>query len=169
MCNNKNFNLIDLYYMVRLFTILIIPLLFIYNRLYSQITYNSSGLSIVSNYGSVDYSIGEVLYTQKGYTYNANEGIQDGIIINPIYTNKKLHVSIYPIPTNDIVHFKVENLNFKTLSYSLITENGVEIQRGEIVNETSIISLKWFPSAVYIIKIYRNSIEETSFKILKVN
>jgi len=155
--------------MIRLYTILLIPMLLIYNVLSSQITSNSSGLSIVSNYGSVNYSIGEVLYTQKGYTYNANEGIQNGIIINPIYTNKKLHVSIYPVPTKDVLYFKVENLNFKTLSYILITENGIEIQRGEIVNETSIISLKWFPSAVYIIKIYRNSIEETSFKILKVN
>jgi len=155
--------------MIRLYTILLIPMLLIYNVLSSQITSNSSGLSIVSNYGSVNYSIGEVLYTQKGYTYNANEGIQNGIIINPIYTNKKLHVSIYPVPTKDVLYFKVENLNFKTLSYILITENGIEIQRGEIVNETSIISQKWFPSAVYIIKIYRNSIEETSFKILKVN
>jgi hypothetical protein len=144
-------------------------MLLIYNVLSSQISSNSSGLSIVSKYGTVDYSIGEVLYNQNGYTYNSNEGIQNGIIINPIYTNKKLHVSIYPIPTNDIVHFKVENLNFKTLSYSLITENGKEIQRGEIENETSKISLKWFPSGVYIIKIHRNAIEETSYKILKVN
>jgi hypothetical protein len=144
-------------------------MLLIYNVLSSQITYNSSGLSIVSSYGSVDYSIGEVLYTQKGNFFNANEGIQNGIIINPVYTNKRLHVSVYPIPTNDIVHFKVENLNFKTLSYSLITENGKEIQRGVIENETINISLKWFPSGVYIIKIYRNAIEETSYKILKVN
>ncbi len=155
--------------MIRLYTILLIPMLLIYNVLSSQITYNSSGLSIVSNYGSVDYSIGEVLYTQKGNFFNANEGIQNGIIINPVYTNKKLHVSVYPIPTNDIVHFKVENLNFKTLSYSLITENGKEIQRGVIENETSNISLKWLPSGLYIIKIYRNAIEETSYKILKVN
>jgi hypothetical protein len=144
-------------------------MLFIYNVLCSQISTNTSGLSIVSNFGSVDYSIGEVLYTQKGYFYNTNEGIQNGIVINPIHTNRKLHVSIYPNPTKDIVHFKVENLNFKTLSYSLISENGKELFRGEIVNETSNISLKWLPSGVYIIKIYRNSLEETIYKILKIN
>jgi hypothetical protein len=155
--------------MIRLNIFILLPMLLIHNVLCSQISSNSSGLSIVSNYGSVDYSIGEVFYTQKGYFYSINEGIQNGIIINPIHTNKNLHVSIYPNPTNDIVHFKVENLNFKTLGYSLITANGKEIFRGVIVNEESNISLKWLPSGIYIIKIYRNSIEESSYKILKIN
>ena len=50
-----------------------------------------------------------------------------------------------------------------------MTEEGIEIQNGKIVNESSFISIKQLPASVYILRLIRLPNEEISYPILKVN
>ena len=97
------------------------------------------------------------------------EGLQHGFVINPIYTRARLHISIYPNPTSDLVFFKVENLNFLNLSYILYDVTGITIMKGQIIDTKSFISLKELASQTYILLCLRGTIEQNVFKIIKIN
>lgn len=129
----------------------------------------SSGSDFRSNYGTVSFSIGEVFYISKDLNYNITEGLQHSFIINPIYTRARLHISIYPNPTSDLIFFKVENLNFLNLSYILYDVTGKTIMKGQIIDTKSFISLKEVASQSYILLCYRGNIEQNVFKIIKIN
>ena len=129
----------------------------------------SSGGDLNSNHGSVSFSIGEIFYTSKGLSYNMTEGLQHGFVINPIYTRVRLHISIYPNPTSDLVFFKVENLNFLNLSYILYDVTGITIMKGQIIDTKSFISLNELASQTYILLCLRGTIEQNVFKIIKIN
>ncbi len=141
---------------------------FSYN-LNAQYSSNSSGLDIYNINGSVSSSIGEVFFLQKGINFKLDEGIQNGLTINASKKKSKVEVSIYPNPTKDLVQFKVQNLYYNNLRYSIYNACGIELASGEIKNETSQVSLKQFPSSVYIIKINRGITEERSYEIFKID
>jgi ribosomal protein S17 len=135
----------------------------------AQSTLNTSASDSYTLAGSLDISIGEVFYIQKGQVLNLTEGIQNGITINPVSSKSKISVSVYPNPTNDLVQFKVQNLNFNNLHYRIYNNMGNEISHGDIVNINSTVSLSKFPSSIYLVKIYRGANEESAYKILKIN
>lgn len=143
--------------------------LFFLVNLKAQKNVLSSGGDLKSNHGSVTFSIGEVFYTTKGLSYNITEGLQQSFIINPIYTSASLHISIYPNPTNDLIFFKVENLNFFDLSYILYDLTGKIIMKGKVIDRKSFISLKELSSQTYILKCFRGTNEQNAFKIIKIN
>jgi predicted CoA-binding protein len=95
--------------------------------------------------------------------------MQQSYIINEIASKTILRVSLYPNPTNNLVYFKVENLNYKNLSFKLYDISGRIITSGKILNEQSVLSLQNFPNNIFIVKVFRGELEEQSFKILKSN
>ena len=78
-----------------------------------------SGKHIENTSGSLSYTIGDVFYTKNIRGFSINEGMQQSYIINEIASKTILRVSLYPNPTNNFVYFKVENLNYKNLSFKL--------------------------------------------------
>lgn len=128
-----------------------------------------AGMDIQNKIGSVSYSIGNVFYSTKSKGVSINEGMQQSYIINEIFRKSTLRVSLFPNPTNDLVYFKVENLNYKNLSFRLYDITGRLISSGRIVNHQSVLSLQNFPNNVFIVKVFRGELEEQSFKILKSN
>jgi hypothetical protein len=117
----------------------------------------------------MSYTIGDVFYTKNIRGISINEGMQQSYIINEIASKSKLRVSLYPNPTNNLVYFKVENLNYKYLSFKLYDISGRMITSGRILNEQSVLSLQNFPNNIFIVKVFRGELEEQSFKILKSN
>jgi predicted CoA-binding protein len=97
------------------------------------------------------------------------EGIQQSYTINEIVSKSILRVALFPNPTSNLVYFKVENLNYKNLSYRLYDINGRLITSGKILNDQSVVSLQNFPSNIFIVKVFRGELEEQSFKIFKAN
>ena len=75
---------------------------------------------------------------------------------------------VYPNPTRDLIYFKVQNLDFKNLGYSVINNTGIEIIKGNVVNPTTYFSLSQFPASNYYIKIYRASTEILTYEIIKI-
>lgn len=128
-----------------------------------------SGKNIENTSGSVSYTIGDVFYTKNIRSISINEGMQQSYIINEMAIKTILRVSLYPNPTNNLVYFKVENLNYKNLSFKLYDISGRIITSGKILNEQSVLSLQNFPNNIFIVKVFRGELEEQSFKILKSN
>ena len=128
-----------------------------------------SGKNIESTSGSLSYTVGDIFYTQKGLGISIKEGLQQSYVINELSTKFTLRVSLYPNPTNDLVHFKVENLNYKNLSFRLYDITGRLITTGRIINDQSVLSLKNLSDNIFIVKVIRGEQEEHSFKILKSN
>jgi len=128
----------------------------------------TAGGNYISKEGTVSFSIGEVVYISKGLSYNMTEGVQHSFIINPIFTNSNLLLSIYPNPTTDLLFFKLENLNYLDLSYILYDISGKILMRGTILDSKSTISLKNYASQTFILKIVRGQNEQNIFKILKI-
>lgn len=136
-------------------------------KLLSQVSILSGGKDIKNSSGTVSFSVGEVFYISKGDKNTLSEGIQNGYTINPINNGSRMRVSIYPNPSFDLVYFKVENLNYRDLSYKLFSITGLLLRSGIILNIQSSISLNSLPSGAYLLKINRGLVEEKSFKILK--
>lgn len=146
-------------------------ILIIFNRfqIEAQISNNVSGNTISNNYGSISYSIGELLYAEKGSQYTLIEGIQNGIAINLVKSNSSIKVAIYPNPTSDQIYFKVQNLNFDNYSYKIYNTNGIELLNGRIQNVNTSVSLSQLPPSIYLCKIYRDHLEMLTYQIIKIN
>lgn len=128
-----------------------------------------AGMDIQNKIGSVSYTIGNVFYSTKSKGVSINEGMQQSYIINEIFRKSTLRISLFPNPTNDHVYFKVENLNYKNLSFRLYDITGNLITSGRILSSQSSLSLQNFPNNIFIVKVFRGELEEQSFKILKSN
>jgi|LakMenE18May11ns_1017448.scaffolds.fasta_scaffold9691924_2 hypothetical protein len=128
-----------------------------------------SGKAETSIYGSISFTIGQVLYTQKGETYNLSEGNQQPHKINPIENRSNLHVSVYPNPSKDFIYFLVEDLNFNNLNFQLTSISGKLIRFGKITNQKSFVQLSDLKNGVYILKIIRGTTEEITHRVLKLN
>ena len=135
----------------------------------AQSSNNASGNDIYNNYGSIAHSVGEVFYVQKGTKYTLTEGMQNGITINAIHKLSTIKVSIYPNPTSDFVHFRVQNLYFKNLAYKIYDALGKELLNGNIIDANTSVSLSHLPASIYIIKIYRDVEEIQNYQIIKIN
>ena len=134
--------------------VLLILLIFLINtHTEAQMSNNASGNDLSNQYGSVSYSIGEVFYIQKGAQFNVLEGIQNGTMIFPGKMNSRIKVFIYPNPTTDFVYFKIQDLNFNNLTYSVYNNIGYELLKGRIQNTSTTVSLSQLPASIYIFKI----------------
>jgi hypothetical protein len=135
----------------------------------SQTTINSSSNDIYSIQGFITLSIGETFYTYKGSNYTQLEGIQNSLDFNQHTNYTYINVSIYPNPTNDFVHFKIQNVQFPNLSYHIYDAIGNLLIDGIIFNYETTISLNKLPASVYLIKIFRDKEAIKSYQIIKIN
>lgn len=135
----------------------------------AQNSNNASGNDLLNSYGSVTYSVGEVFYVQKGAKYTLSEGVQNARMTHANRNNASFKVSVYPNPTSDFLNFKVQDLFFDNLAYTIYNETGKELLNGKIQNANTIVSLSQLPASVYLCKVYRDQVEMTTLKIIKIN
>jgi len=150
------------------FFLFVIPIFFSLPSI-GQSSVVTSGNDIENVNGSVSYTIGSVFYLGRVQSLSITEGLQQSYIINEIPGKSTLRVTLFPNPTSDLVFFKVENLNYKNLSYRIYDLTGSLLSEGKIINPQSSASIQNLPSNIFIVRVYRNSIEERSFKIVKIN
>jgi hypothetical protein len=136
---------------------------------FGQSTNNSIGGDYFNQSGTVSFTIGEICYQNKGVNYTLIEGIQNGYTINPNSKHAAINVSIFPNPTSDLIYFKVQNLYFDKLVYSVYNNLGIELLNGQITNQAIYVSLKQFPAAVYLINIYREKAIIMTYQVIKIN
>lgn len=154
-------------YSIRFF--LLVSLLFCSLDQHAQSSFVSSGKQIDNSYGSISYSVGAVFFVARNQGLIITEGIQQSYTIHAIPNKSLLRVALFPNPTIDLIYFKVENLYYKNLSYRVYDVNGRFITSGKILNEQSVLSLQNFPSNIFVVKVFRDEMEEQSFKIIKSN
>ena len=148
---------------------LLVTLILCYTQLNAQSLVVTAGKDIENTNGSVSFTVGSVFYLNRNQALSITEGMQQSYTINEIPGKSTLRVVLFPNPTSDLVYFKVENLNYKNLSYRVYDLSGRLMSEGKIINPQSSVSISSYPSNMFIVRVYRNSIEERSFKIFKTN
>jgi len=121
--------------------------------------------------GSVSYSVGQIDYTyQEGSNGNIHEGVQQPYEIFTFGVEDasiQWGLTVYPNPSTHILYLKVEKEELKNLSYQLFDLNGKLIQTQNINNNITEILMETYSTSTYFLKIYNNTQELTTFKIIK--
>jgi len=79
--------------------------------------------------------------------------------------------SVYPNPTIDIVHLKVNNSsmhNMQTISYQLFDIQGRLLETNKIVSELTDVTISNLSPSIYIMKIIQENKEVKVFRIMKI-
>ncbi len=145
------------------------------NCLFGQEVTITSGGNASNEDGSVSYSVGQVICAfnvgtngseaqgvQQPYEISGTTGINEAESII-------LDLCAYPNPTNDYLILKVDNDDYKNLSYQLF-DNTLRLLENMKVrgNETNIPVSNLVP-ATYILEVCRNNKKIISLKFLKIN
>lgn len=141
--------------------------------MYAQETMTTTGGIASGSGGSVNYSIGLVVYTtatgpngsvssggQQPYEISIVTEIEDAKTINLIY-------SAYPNPTSDFLTLKMENNDKEKLSCQLFDINGKLLESKKTEGNETTISLVNLTSSTYFLKVTENNKEVKTFKIIK--
>ena len=150
---------------------LIFTFLLISHFAVAQQSINSAGNNATGNGGTVNYSIGQVFYHHlNGDNNTLNEGVQYGYeITNSIGENSNIYLThlVYPNPTKS--NFTLSISEFKTglFSYIIYNINGSIINRAEITNSLTAISLSKFDNSTFILTVFKNNELLKSFTIIK--
>ncbi len=142
------------------------------NMTHSQESVNTAGGDVISNEGSVSYSIGQVFYTsQENSSATIVQGVQHTYEVTQVGTNEtsvNISVSVFPNPSTDYLTLEINDFGIETLSYQLRNMQGMLIKKEQIISQKTIISMEALSPATYILQITN---EETnlvnSFKIIK--
>ena len=141
--------------------------------LQAQESGNATGGNASGSGGTVSYSVGQVVYTtNSGTTGSVAQGVQQPYEISVVTGFEKikwinLDCSVFPNPTTDYLHLKVESEKFKDLSYQLYTINGKLIESKKLESrDTQIVMFNLVPET-YLLKVTGQNKIVKSFIIIK--
>jgi hypothetical protein len=136
-----------------------------------QHSINTAGNNATGNGGTVNYSIGQVFYHHlNDDNYTLDEGVQYGYeITNSIGENSNVYLShfVYPNPTKSNFTLSISEFKSGLFSYILYNINGSIINRLEIIDPLSAISLSKFDGNSFILTVFKNNELIKSFTIIK--
>lgn len=141
--------------------------------LQSQETVLTTGGNASGSGGSASYSIGQVLYTNiVGATGSVEHGIQQPFEISTFVgiddnLGISLSLSVYPNPTTDFLNLKVENEDYKNLSYQLYDINGRQLLNEKMIDNNTNIKMSHLQKDIYYLIIMDNHKLVKVFKIIK--
>ena len=142
--------------------------------LQAQTAVPATGGNASGSGGTVNYSVGQVVYTTNtgGSNGTVAQGVQQPFEISVVTgldeaKGINLAFSAYPNPTTDFLNLKVENYNNTNLSYQLFDISGKLLEIKKITgNETSIV-MSNLVLATYFVKVTEENKEIITFKIIK--
>ena len=152
---------------------LIFIFLFCLGGIQAQDAILTSGGDASGSGGSFSYSVGQIVYTTIIYSNGSMaQGVQQPFEISAVLgvddlLGINLSLVAYPNPTTDFLNLTIANLNYKNLSYQLFDINGRLLAQKKLENNSSEITMKQFPSALYFLKIFNNQKLVKLFKIIK--
>jgi hypothetical protein len=141
--------------------------------LQAQNTIPASGGNASGSGGSVNYTVGQVVYTTNtGTNGSTAQGVQQPYeisIVTGIEKNQdiSLEFSVYPNPATDFMKLKIENYEVQNLRFQLYDINGSLLQNNKVEgNETSIVMSNCMPATYFLKVTDKNKVIKT-FKIIK--
>ncbi|PJB58231.1 MAG: hypothetical protein CO098_09750 [Bacteroidetes bacterium CG_4_9_14_3_um_filter_41_19] len=141
-------------------------------ELHAQEATLASGGTATGSGGTVCYSVGQVAYsTIESPNGTVIQGMQMPFEIFVLgiddYIDMNLSISIYPNPTRDFIHLKLESAQFISLSFQLVDFKGTILINQDIVADETSISMENFPASIYFLRVFDNGFLLKTFKIIK--
>ena len=134
----------------------------------------TTGSKATGSGGTVDYSIGQVIYAPAtGNTGSINQGLQQPFIIQAVTAIEDekigLYYQLYPNPTTDFIVLRIdkENIDSERSYYSIFNVKGELIKKEQISNKETQIPMRELNSATYLIKTFINNEEVKIFRVIK--
>ena len=138
---------------------------------FSQEVIATSGDYYSSNNSRISWTLGELVVE----TFESNDAVltqgfhQGNISITAIQESLELNleISAFPNPATDMVIVKIESYKSEKLSFTLFDANGKLILKQELNSYETDIPLDKYAPAIYFLKVYDDSKEIKTFKIIK--
>ena len=142
--------------------------------LYAQEATVSSGSKATGPGGTVQYTVGQVVYMEaNGESGAIAHGTQQPFVIEAVTAienhNIDLFYSMYPNPTSDyiILEFKQKSIDLNGSYYSIHDTNGSLIMKKELKETRTQIPMKELPASTYIITTHVNNNVAKTFRVIK--
>tara|TARA_B100000614_G_scaffold61447_1_gene54385 strand:+ start:289 stop:765 length:477 start_codon:yes stop_codon:yes gene_type:complete len=128
----------------------------------------ASGGQATGSGGTVNYSVGQVVYsTNIGTNGSVSQGVQQPYAVSTTVgiNETSIQLNAYPNPTTNNLTLTTDDS--ESLSYQLFNIQGAEISSKTLNSKTSNISLEGHPPATYFLKVIKNNEVIKAFKIIK--
>ena len=122
--------------------------------------------------GSVSYSVGQAVYVpvvgregsvaagvEQAYAITIKNGIDEKRI--------RLEADVYPNPTTDKLHLRIESMSTRHLEYSLIDLSGKTYIRDKVDGENTDIDMVRMQPGIYLLEVTDRKVPMKTFKIIK--
>ncbi|NIJ46047.1 hypothetical protein FHR24_002525 [Wenyingzhuangia heitensis] len=128
------------------------------------------GGEIKTTGGTVNYSVGQVFYTNSvGSSGSVEQGVnQPYTISSTLGVDEKyilLELSVYPNPTTDFLNLKLKD--FENVNFQLMDLLGRQVETKKVTENNTLISMSALPKATYFLSIVKNNQIVKTFKIIK--
>lgn len=133
----------------------------------------ASGGEATGSNGSVNYTIGQVAYTNHtGANGSVSQGVQQAYEITVIsnVNNARiinLECSAFPNPTVDFLTLKIEGGLAQNIEFQLYDISGKLIRSKSLYETETIINMEDLARATYFLKVINNQQAIKTFKIIK--
>lgn len=140
----------------------------------AQTSTNAAGGSATGGGGSVEYSIGQVVYTtQTGSNGSVAQGVQHTyqiITVNEKEATTSISLSVFPNPTQNFLALEMSDLTGNELHYQLVDLAGKVLNVANINAKQTNIDMSTLPSATYFLHVANQENQKMkTFKIIKTN
>jgi hypothetical protein len=140
--------------------------------LYSQSAVISCGGQAFSGSGKVDYTIGQVSYTNfTSGSVKITEGVQQPyeILISAIENSADFELPVvFPNPANDKIIISFKNIS-QAMYFELTDITGQICVRGEMNAPSTELSLNELYGNIFFLKVFINNKSFTTYKLIKIN
>ncbi len=134
----------------------------------AQQTVVTTGLDIISNSGSISYTIGQIDYINSGTSISVSQGIQQSFDKLEVVVTSTISISIWPNPALDMLSIKITDDIGEGLDYQIFSMNGRLLDSKKNKTNFLNISLANFSQGAYILMITHLSQKAIPFKIIKL-
>ena len=138
-----------------------------------QATTTTTGGTANGSGGSVSYTIGQITYhTISGTNGSVAQGVQQPYEISVVTAIDNtegitLVYKVYPNPTRGLITLTIKPFYNENLRFRLYDLNGILLQDKKIESEETVISMLNHSSAIYFLKVLKDTKEVKIFKIVK--
>lgn len=136
---------------------------------HAQQSVNAAGGDVIGTGGSVAYSIGQPFYRVNGSTTTTSEGVHQPIEITVGIDEQDLDLSmsIFPNPSYDFVHLRIEEYQDQDVSMILIDANGKLLVANDIEHVETQFSVQELPIGTYYLQVLVGQNRFKTFTLLK--